>query len=255
LDFSLIKNKTNYGASHAYNQGIKKYYKYFDFVWKLDNDVVVDKNSLKNLLNKFKIIQNLGITGSVIFPLYSTNDYVMNFKGKGEIGCKINNITTIVSKKLITKKDCSTFSQYLYEDLDYLIGCSNLIKKEVFNEIGLFDESFFLYYDDSYFCITAKRKGFKVVTATDSIVFHKGSASTGGVFKPLGIYYATLSELIFFKKTMFSLKFVFYFPLIFVKRIMLTLVRLLGIKDFSNLISALFMVIKANYSFLSQGNK
>jgi GT2 family glycosyltransferase len=248
---TLIRKEKNIGAPKAYNIGFKKSLEDgADFIWKLDNDIYVEKDSLVKLIDKFHIDSKIGIAGSVVFPLYSYNNFVENYKGLAEIGCKINFFTTNVTKKMVKFDKLSEIKNNIFEDIDYSIGCSNLIKKDVFDLIGLLDEDFFLYYDDSYFAYLARKAGFSLLTATDSIVFHKGSASTGGIMKPLGIYYTTLSELLFFKKTMTKVKFLFYYPLIFFKRLLLTVYRLIKQRKIEMIKRGLSMFLKANLTFL-----
>jgi rhamnopyranosyl-N-acetylglucosaminyl-diphospho-decaprenol beta-1,3/1,4-galactofuranosyltransferase len=54
-----------------------------------------------------------------------------------------------------------------------------LIRKEVFNEVGLFDESFFMWAEETDFCLRTLRKGYKLYCAGKSKVWHKEGASTG----------------------------------------------------------------------------
>ena len=98
----LIGNAKNIGAAAAYNLGFKNASEQADYIWKLDNDLIVEKNSLNMLLEKFDHDQWLGIAGSVVFPLFSVQDYAENFKGNAEIGCKISYFSTNIYKTLAT---------------------------------------------------------------------------------------------------------------------------------------------------------
>jgi len=55
---------------------------------------------------------------------------------------------------------------------DYVSGCAMLIKSRVFPKIGLFDEQFFLYFEDVDFCLRAKRAGLKVAVEPQVTVVH-----------------------------------------------------------------------------------
>jgi len=250
----LICLRKNMGAVEAYNIGFDQSIKdNVDYVWKLDNDIMVTPDSLKNLLEPMQNNKKLGITGSVVFPLYSYTSNEENYKGLAEIGCKINFLTTIVTKKEITFEEYKSIpSSEIYTDIDYSIGCSNLISKKVFEKIGLLNDDFFLYYDDSYFAHVAKEEGFEIGTVMNSEVFHKGSASTGGIMKPLGIYFTTLSEMLFFSKTMNNFIFIIYYPYILIKRLLLTLFRLIKQKNLLLLIQGCWFFIKANLAFIGK---
>lgn len=56
--------------------------------------------------------------------------------------------------------------------LDYVSGCAMLIRRPVLEKIGLFDERFFLYFEDADYCQRAIRAGFKVAVEPKAIVTH-----------------------------------------------------------------------------------
>jgi GT2 family glycosyltransferase len=72
-----------------------------------------------------------------------------------------------------------------------------LIKKEVFEKIGLLDKNYFAYWEDVDFCQRAKRTGFKVVYAPNAIIWHKNASSSGRPGSVTHMYYQTRNRLIF----------------------------------------------------------
>jgi len=62
-------------------------------------------------------------------------------------------------------------------DFDYLTGCCLLVRREVFETVGLLDESFFMYGEDIEFCFRAARRGFRLGVVRDAVIYHKVSAS------------------------------------------------------------------------------
>ncbi len=63
--------------------------------------------------------------------------------------------------------------------VDWLAGAPMMIRREVLDRIGLFDEKFFLYFEDTDLCLRAARAGFETHYVRDSAVAHIGSLSTG----------------------------------------------------------------------------
>lgn len=63
--------------------------------------------------------------------------------------------------------------------VNYLTGCCLLIRRTVFERIGLFDETFFMYGEDVDFCFRAAKMGLKYGVVSEARIFHKGSASSG----------------------------------------------------------------------------
>ena len=64
------------------------------------------------------------------------------------------------------------------DDLDFATTCCLLIKKEVFEKIGLLNPNCFLFWEDYDFCARVKNAGFKIKFAPKAIVWHKVSKTT-----------------------------------------------------------------------------
>ncbi|HXV12659.1 MAG TPA: glycosyltransferase family 2 protein [Candidatus Krumholzibacteria bacterium] len=65
-------------------------------------------------------------------------------------------------------------------DVDYASGCALLARREVFERVGLLDESYRAYFEDADLCLRAARAGFRVRYVPTAQVWHRISASTGG---------------------------------------------------------------------------
>jgi len=65
------------------------------------------------------------------------------------------------------------------EVVDWLPGASLLIRREVFETVGLMDEAYFLYYEETDFCLQAKRSGWQCWYVPTSRVMHIAGQSTG----------------------------------------------------------------------------
>lgn len=88
---------------------------------------------------------------------------------------------------------------------DWVVGCYYLVRREVVDEIGLFDPRFFLYFEEVDHCFAAKSKGWDVVFYPHTTVVHLGgeSAKSVGAVTKSGQQLERLqieSELLFFRK-------------------------------------------------------
>jgi GT2 family glycosyltransferase len=63
--------------------------------------------------------------------------------------------------------------------LDVLSGCALLMSRQLVDEVGLFDEVFFAYWEDADLCLRVRRAGYHNLCATDTHVIHKSGATTG----------------------------------------------------------------------------
>jgi N-acetylglucosaminyl-diphospho-decaprenol L-rhamnosyltransferase len=68
--------------------------------------------------------------------------------------------------------------------VDWVSGASLMVKRQVFEAIGLMDEDYFLYYEETDFILNAKRAGWQCWYVPQSRVFHVAGASTGMVDRP-----------------------------------------------------------------------
>lgn len=64
-------------------------------------------------------------------------------------------------------------------DIPYLTGCCLLVRREVFDAVGLLDEDFFMYGEDVELCCRASKRGFRFGIVPDSVLYHKVSGSAG----------------------------------------------------------------------------
>jgi len=60
-----------------------------------------------------------------------------------------------------------------WRKIDYISGCAMMIRRRVFEKIGLFDERYFLYFEDADFCLRAKKAGFRIAVESKSIIVHQ----------------------------------------------------------------------------------
>lgn len=80
---------------------------------------------------------------------------------------------------------------------DFASGCCLLIKREVLETVGMFDEKYFLYYEDSDLAERAKRKNYSIMYAPKAYLWHKNAGSAGGSGSALQDYYITRNRLLF----------------------------------------------------------
>ncbi len=90
-------------------------------------------------------------------------------------------------------------------ECDWLPGCYYLIRREVIDQVGLFDPRYFLYYEEVDHCKRVKQAGWKVVYYPHTTVVHIGgeSAKSVGELNAASRQISTLqieSELLYFRK-------------------------------------------------------
>ena len=104
----------------------------------------------------------------------------------------------------ILKEDIGQLDQQ--KIVGYAPTCFMLIHKEVFENVGLMDERYFVYYDDTDFVYRTKKTGYKIGFAPESQVFHKVSSSTGGGESLFSIFYTNRNRLFFIRKNLHGMR-------------------------------------------------
>lgn len=78
--------------------------------------------------------------------------------------------------------------------------CCMLVRKAVFEQIGLMDERFFVYFDDIDFCWQMQAAGLKILHAPHLELLHKVSVSTGGLQSPFTVFHQARGRTVFVRK-------------------------------------------------------
>jgi GT2 family glycosyltransferase len=168
-EFQLLRNRANLGFAAGMNKGVRK--AKGDYILLHNNDAVAHPKCLSRLVERAISNNSIGMVGGPIL-FYKPNNVIWS------LGGRFDALTgTIWSEGL--GRTLSSVSDYgkIAFDVDYLSGCVLLIKREVIEKIGLFDEGFFLSDDDLDFCLRAQRVGYKSILDPSAIVWHIGSHS------------------------------------------------------------------------------
>lgn len=83
---------------------------------------------------------------------------------------------------------------------DFVFGAAFFVPTNLFERIGLFDERFFLNFEETDWCYRAAAEGIPRYVVTNSIVQHQGSASLGHIRAPLQIYFLSRNRLLLYDK-------------------------------------------------------
>lgn len=199
LNINLIKNDKNLGFSAGHNVGIKYALKNrADFVVILNNDTIVDKNLLVELVKSSK-------EGDIVVPkiyFYPGFEFHKSRYKKEELGKIFWYAGGIMDWKNVIGRhrgvDDVDHGQYDQKtQTDFASGCCMLVKKEVFEKVGLFDERYFLYYEDNDLSQRAYRLGFRILYDPKAVLWHKNAGSVGGSGSSLQDYYITRNRMLF----------------------------------------------------------
>jgi GT2 family glycosyltransferase len=198
----ILRSEENLGFSGGQNLGIKyALVNNADYVMVLNNDVEVDEDLIVNLLETFNEKKDCGIVSPKIYFAkgheYHKDRYEEKDRGKviWYAGGKIDWKNMLAFHKGVDEVDNKKFNEL--EKTDFASGCCALIKSDVFNNVGLFDEKYFLYFEDNDLCQRARSKGFESYYQPKAFLWHINAGSAGGSGSELQDYYITRNRLLF----------------------------------------------------------
>lgn len=202
-DIVLIRNERNLGFAGGCNTGIAHSLNdgRADYIVLLNSDTTVDENLLNALVDGAQASEETGIVGAVTF--YHDRPDTVHVAGHRFIWW------------LGIQQGVRTLDAELKE-LQSASGCCMLIKKGVFEDIGLFDNRFFSYYEDADLCLRAKQKSYRVVAARGAKVWHAINKVIGSK-SPQEYYIYTRNQPLFMLKHCPRIFLVNYFLVYFVK--------------------------------------
>jgi len=175
----IITNSENLRFAGGNNAGIDYAMKHkADYVLLLNNDTEVDPDFLSELINATETGENIGMAGPKIFYYGKDDSRRATRKMIWFAGGRIEFWKGWVSHIGIREIDIGQYDATKY--VDYLTGCCVLVKREVIEEIGRLDETFFIYGEDVDWCLRASRAGYRLAYIPTSMIWHKVSASSGG---------------------------------------------------------------------------
>jgi GT2 family glycosyltransferase len=205
FNLRLIENRSNFGFAEGNNVGIRyALEKDADYIMLLNNDTLVEKNLLNELIKVMERDKKIGVVGPKIYfaPGFEFHKEKYKSQERGRViwyaGGIIDWQNILASHWGVDEVDKGQHDTM--KETDYVSGCAMMVKKEVFKKIGLFNPIYFLYWEDLDFCVRAKREGFKLLFVPKAVLWHKNAQLAGGAGSSLQGYYITRNRLLFAQK-------------------------------------------------------
>lgn len=166
--FELIESCDNLGFSGGNNIAINKALECgFEFVMLLNNDTIVTPDSLSILVKNSD-------SNSIITPriMYWNNKSTVWYAG-GKISKVLGRAWHEGIHESFDKN-----SHEIQKKVTFISGCCMLIPSNVIKKIGVLEEKYFLYYEDTEYCWRALNNNISLVYVGMSMIYHNVSSST-----------------------------------------------------------------------------
>lgn len=149
-----------------------------DYIYFLNSDAFPDGGAIRRLIDHLESAPKTGIVGSYIHG-EDNEPHLTAFRfpsiwGELEGAARIGVVSRVFSKHIVPLPIPPQTTP-----VDWLAGASMMIRREALDQVGLFDETYFLYFEETDLCLRARRAGWRTDYVRDSKVTHIGSVSTG----------------------------------------------------------------------------
>lgn len=178
---TLLVSENNGGYAYGNNLAIRPALESDNlpsYIFLLNPDTFVRPGAIKILLDFMEQHPEVGIGGSGLEDVEgiqrATAFRFFSILSELDAGLRLGIVSKLLSKWVITAPKSSQPCQ-----TDWLPGAAMMIRREVFESVGLMDEQYFLYYEETDFCLRAKRAGWPCWYVPQSRVVHFPGSSTG----------------------------------------------------------------------------
>jgi GT2 family glycosyltransferase len=173
-NITLIENKQNVGFGRANNQALP--YIHGKYVLLLNTDAFVQPDTLVKTMQYMDAHPKCGMLGVKLLGRDGTlQPSCRYFPTAWNIFLERTNLKRIFKQSRLV--DDMSWDHASVRSCDWVPGCYALIRKEVIDQVGLFDPRYFLYYEEVDHCFAAKRAGWEVVYFPETPVVHIGGES------------------------------------------------------------------------------
>jgi GT2 family glycosyltransferase len=187
----VMEMPENLGFAAGNNVGLRYALEHnYQYALLLNNDTEVTLHTLSTLINAAEADPSIGIVGPTIYyfdqpeRIWSAGGCIDWQRGTSEM-------------RGLNQVDHEMHGP---SNVDFISGCALLCKRSVLESIGLLDERFFMYYEETEWCVRAKRAGFGIVHVPEAWILHKIPLDARAN-QPYIAYYMTRNRLLFLRAT------------------------------------------------------
>ena len=219
----VIKSKENLGFAGGNNLVVKE--AKGDYILLLNNDTLVPPGLLEPLVELLKSDQTVGIVSPKIY--YYDQPQMLQYAGTASIDFRTGRGTDAARQQL----DCGQFDQE--RATDFAHGACMLVRRQVFETIGLLTEDYFMYYEELDFSLRARQHDWGIKFSPATFIHHRESSSVGK-FSPLKTYYMFRNRWLFIRRFGSKKEFAFFITYFFLVGLPLNYLRFMVLGQWSH---------------------
>lgn len=170
--FKFIKNKENLGFGKAHNLVLKK--SQTPYLLTLNPDCIIPSGTLKYIFDYMEKHPEVGLSSSKV---EKENGEIDKASHRGFPTPKASFLYYVLKDDSLYH--LSKLDMNVTHEVDSVVGAFMFIRRDVLEEVGYFDEDYFLYAEDLDLCYRIKNKGKKIMYIPEVKIMHVKGASSG----------------------------------------------------------------------------
>ncbi len=225
----IISLNSNYGFTGGNNIAMEYAQEKYDpdFYLLLNNDTIVDKFFLDEMVEVFYNASNCFAVVPKIY--YYGNKNVLWFAGGS-----INKLTGLIKHYGRNRMDSDKYNYQ--KKTTFMTGCAALISKEAIKEVGMLDNRFFAYSEDTDYSLRILNSNHVTLYAPKAIIYHKvGHSSETNKGKWFAFYLATRNVIFLQKKHLSNLLFPLFIVSFGIRWVLYMSIKLTLLGDFKSI--------------------
>ena len=174
----LIRCKKNYGFGKANNIAMKE--AQGEYFLLLNSDAYIKPGVLKSTLDYMNNHKDVGILGvKLMGEEGNLQPSARKFPNPFYRFTVLSGISSHFSRsRLLGGPDYSWWDHSSIKEVDWVVGAYFMVRRDAAEKVGYFDERYFLYYEETDFCLQVKKQGYKVIFFPFAEVVHLGGESS-----------------------------------------------------------------------------
>jgi GT2 family glycosyltransferase len=188
-EIQTVAINPNVGYARGFNAGIEYAATHgAEYFLIMNNDTVIDPNAVTELVRTAGKSKDVGFVSGKVY--YHKDPLRLQTAGR------LNDKLTLVGKHVgFGEYDVGQYDEE--REYDFVDDVFLLVKKEVYERIGGYDENFFLHWEETDWCVRARRAGFRILYTPHAKIWHKGMLTTVDGITPLAFFYLTRNQIPF----------------------------------------------------------
>jgi GT2 family glycosyltransferase len=194
-DVKLIRLPKNIGFGAGNNAGVKV--AKGEFLFFLNTDTIFTSNIIPHLMELISEDSHIGIVGPKL--LFPDGTFQISFAPK--IGIRGEFLSKKMHENSQNKNNLKIIEREIKQaqEVDIIVGAAFLIRSNLFNLLGGFDENFFMYFEESDLCQRARDKGYKILYTPHVSLIHAKGHSVKKLSSRMALEYRR-SQLYYYQK-------------------------------------------------------